>query len=369
MDLPSLVLPTELWQIVCHSLKSNDLLQLRLVNKNLAAVAGEVLIRHVRFDTSQESLARLEAIATHDALKKGVKTLTCECGLLEQRCIHHYTQHYESQSHLGVDKPIKPSTDQKSERALRLYLRNLEKFEKLIKERYKTLCTKYDAQQHAIRSAKDVLARMEFPNLEEISLVTNAHLGYPHSCSVGFCRRYLQDCAATIDDDSAPTVWQLTKLLQSSELKSLSASEISPLFFNGEDGRDAVWLASKFKSLETIMLTLKPDEATITSDVHGSGNIGSATIQSAKLLSHALASAMGLKSLTINFSHVVQRIAGSLLGMLGHTSFPELKQLDLDMFETTGKDLVQTLKRQPKLVDFTIAYCVLTQGHWAEVSQ
>lgn len=83
------VFPAEIWQIVCSHLAFKDLSALRSANSALADIAAESMLETVRFDLSFESLERLRSIAGHEHLRKSVKSLTFEAGLLAPiGCIH-----------------------------------------------------------------------------------------------------------------------------------------------------------------------------------------------------------------------------------------------------------------------------------------
>lgn len=84
------VFPAEIWQIISTQLAFRELAALRLTNSGLADISAESMVRKVRFDLSFESLERLRFIAGHKHLRKGVKTLAFEAGLLGTiGCIHH----------------------------------------------------------------------------------------------------------------------------------------------------------------------------------------------------------------------------------------------------------------------------------------
>lgn len=82
------VFPAEIWQIISSHLPFDDLSRLRLTSSALADIAGESLVKTVRFDLSFESLERLRSIAAHDHFRLGVKFLTFEAALLAPICIH-----------------------------------------------------------------------------------------------------------------------------------------------------------------------------------------------------------------------------------------------------------------------------------------
>lgn len=84
------VFPAEIWQIISSHLAFADLSSLRMTNSVLADISAESMLNSVRFDLSFASLERLRFIAGHTHLRKSVKTLIFEAGLLGQiGCIHH----------------------------------------------------------------------------------------------------------------------------------------------------------------------------------------------------------------------------------------------------------------------------------------
>lgn len=84
------VFPAEIWQIISTHLAFKELAALRLTNSGLADISAESMVYKIRFDLSFESLERLRFIAGHKHLRKGVKTLAFEAGLLGTvGCIHH----------------------------------------------------------------------------------------------------------------------------------------------------------------------------------------------------------------------------------------------------------------------------------------
>lgn len=83
------VFPAEIWQMISTHLAFDNLSNLRLTNSALADIAAESIVGTIRFDLSFESLERLRSIATHEHLRKGVKFLVFEAGLLATiGCIH-----------------------------------------------------------------------------------------------------------------------------------------------------------------------------------------------------------------------------------------------------------------------------------------
>jgi len=86
--------PAEIWHIICGKVQHDDLLSLRSTNRGVADIAAEYLIQTIHLDTSFESFARLQQIANHSLLRKGVTKLVFEAGLLGNvGCIHNYSRY------------------------------------------------------------------------------------------------------------------------------------------------------------------------------------------------------------------------------------------------------------------------------------
>lgn len=102
------VFPTEIWQIICAYLPTSDLKTIRLVNRALADVGAELLISHIRIDTSFESFKRLKQVADHVLIRKGVKKLFYEAGLLANvGCFHYYSRYVPLKA--GLDEWTDPA--------------------------------------------------------------------------------------------------------------------------------------------------------------------------------------------------------------------------------------------------------------------
>lgn len=85
--------PAEIWHIIAGKLEHKDLISLRSTNRGLADIAAEYLIQKIHLETSFESFARLQEIANHPLLRKGVTKLIFEAGLLGNvGCVHNYSR-------------------------------------------------------------------------------------------------------------------------------------------------------------------------------------------------------------------------------------------------------------------------------------
>jgi len=86
--------PAEIWHLICGNLEHTDLVSMRFASRGLADIAAEYLIQTIYLDTSFESFARLQGVASHPLLRKGVTKLIYEAGLLgDVGCIHNYSRY------------------------------------------------------------------------------------------------------------------------------------------------------------------------------------------------------------------------------------------------------------------------------------
>lgn len=368
MSTPTGVLPVEIWHIICGHLVSHDvLLSLRLTSKSLADISAEFLITEIRIDTSTESFERLKAIADHDLLRKGVHKLTYEAGLLgDIRCIHSYMSHYDLDHH-RAQKPSPPSASDNSDRASRLYARNIAKYNQELHDRYDAYRVAFDAQQTLLETPKALIFDSvdRLINLDHIVFRTDASC--VHSVSPIFRQKFGKDCAVPISGDSTPTTRQLEKILCPSHgLKRLCARQISPKLFNNDRSQD--WFRSVFSNLESVQLMFRPDRETLDADSIAGDPIGSKMLDNTHL-AYALGTAQqNLRSLTVNFGPSVEQTAGTLLNIMGNNTFRSLRHLDLDFFSTTEEYFLHMLKSQPKLNVLYIACATLTDGgNWANI--
>jgi len=361
------VLPAEIWQMVCSYLDFESLGSLRLTNSGLADIAAERLVKTIHIDASFESLRRLKCIANNDCLRKGVRELTFEGGLLaDVGCVHNYMKHFDL-AHHEKDKPQQPLKGKGFERAMRLYTRNIAKWEKEVEAKYKTYRKNYEAQQLLLSGPKAHFFECmdRFPNLKDVVLRTDAPC--KHMFSQRFRSRFCNDCAIPISMETAPTTWQLEHILRPG-VKSLSVRLLSPKFFSGEGARTPDWLVSMFKDLESVQLMFKLEGETLQ-------QLGD-SFQHVRMLENGhLASALSkchnLKCLAINFHPSFGLATGTTLHdalPAGHT-FPKLQSLDLDFFTTTEDTLLEVLERQPELDRLCIAYAHLSAGSWPSVIQ
>ena len=167
--------PDEVLVKVCSRLDFKNIANLRLVNKHLAEVGAEALIKRVRFHCTEESLKRLHAIGHHDVLCKYVDSVVFEGNLLAQvPCIHSYQAHYQLDHHQH-ERPQSPPKNATA-REKRLYERNVAKFNRDIEKKYVRYLDLYTKQQKLIHSTTyaDLIdpSMVRFPRLTKIALST-----------------------------------------------------------------------------------------------------------------------------------------------------------------------------------------------------
>ncbi|EXJ95322.1 hypothetical protein A1O1_00442 [Capronia coronata CBS 617.96] len=360
--------PDEVLLKICNRLDFKDVANLRRVNKHLAEVGAEALVKRVRFHCSQESLERLHAIANHDVFNKYVDTVVFEGNILANvGCIHTYTAHYKLDHH-NNDRPQPPGKNATA-RERRLYERNVAKFNHDMMVKYERYRNFYDRQQKVLKStAYDDLISPSipcFPRLENIVLSTIGRC--KHVLSKRFLEMFAVDCAMPPESDTKYTKEQLKHLLfprgePLTTLRSLEVNVVSPKFFAGYLPRDLMCQA--FQNLKIINLNFRLEKDDrydleyLTADSCYKGlNEGH--------LRAALAAAEGLQDLTINFDDFgFFGACTDIKHVLGDHSWPNLDTLDLDCMSATEDNLLSMLKRQPALRSLKLGFITLEEGRW-----
>ncbi|KAJ9655710.1 hypothetical protein H2198_005507 [Neophaeococcomyces mojaviensis] len=362
------VLPAEIWQMVCSYLDFKSLASLRLASSGLTDIAAEYLVDRIRIDASFESLKRLKGIADNDCLRKNVKEIIFEGGLLANvGCVHSYMKHFDLEHHQR-DKPQKPLKGKGFDRAMRLYTRNIAKWEKEIEDKYRAYRKKYEAQQLLLLGPKAHLFECmnKFPNLKHVVLRTDAQCD--HMLSQRFKTKFCNDCAVPLSIETAPTTWQLEHILRPGIL-TLSGRILSPKFFDGTGFRDQNWLNSVFADLYFVQLMFRPEGETLQQLASLQSPVQHIRMLENGHLASALSTCHNLRSLTINFYPSHGMVTSTALDdiLLPNHVFPKLKSLDLDFFTTTEDALLEVLECQPALESFCIAFAHLSAGSWPSV--
>ncbi|KIW24567.1 uncharacterized protein PV07_10275 [Cladophialophora immunda] len=360
--------PDEVLIKVCGWLDFQSLANVRLVNKRLAEVGAEALVKRVRFHCTQDSLKRLHAIAQHDVFCKYVDTIVFEGNLLASvPCIHTYQTHYEMDHHQNERPRLPPKHATPRER--RLYERNVAKFKRELKEKYDRYLDLYDKQQKVLKSpayADFISSSMPcFPRLNKLVLSTVGRC--KHVLSGRFLESFTADCAMPIEHDTSFTKDQLKHLLfpQGRPLTQLGTLEVhvmSPKFFTGFVPADLIRRA--FQNLKVIDLNFRLEkDDRIGLDIMTADRCYADLAKGC--LRDALTAARDLEQLTINFDdYGYYGAVTSLENILGSNAWPRLNMLNLDCMSTTEDYFLGMLKRQSSLRDLRLGFMTLEQGRW-----
>ncbi len=366
-------LPDEVLLKICGQLDFSSVANLRRVNRHLAEVGAEGLVKRVRFHCHQDSLQRLSAIATHEVFSRYVDTVVFEGNLLaDLGCVHSYSAHYDLEHH-RTDRPQAPPRDA-SAREKRHFERNMAKFHREIEAKYVHYRDYYDTQQELIASTAyaDLIAPsiLRFPRVNKIVLSTVGRC--KHVLSQRFLESFKVDCAMPIENDTKHTKEQLKHLLLPKDqpleaLRSLEVQVVTPKFFGGFVPR--ALLCEAFKNLRTIDLNFRLERL----DRHDMEVSPSDRYQTEFRKGHlreALTAATGLQELTINFEDFgFQGACANLKLILGDHVWPNLTSLDLDCLITTQDYLISMLKRQPCLTRLRLGLMTLEDGEWTDTTE
>ena len=391
--------PDEVLVKVCDRLDFEDVANLRLVNKHLAEVGAEALIKRVRFHCTQESLKRLYDIGHDPVFCRHVESVVFEGNLLAQvpcvssptqkDCIvlddlfpllsamvhangavqiHTYQQHYQLDHHAGERPPPLPKSSTPREK--RLHERHVAQFNRELEKKYMRYLDLYNKQQKVIYSPTAYAETIDptmlrFPRLTKIALSTVGRC--KHVLSGRFLDSFTADCSMPIELDSKHTKDQLKHLLLPHDqpltgLLSLELHAISPKFFTGFVPKDMVCRA--FQSLKVVDLNFRLEkEDRVGLDF---AMAKSCYLELGKgALREALSSANELQQLTVNFDdYGYYGAVTSLENILGNKVWPNLSTLNLDCMSASEDYLVAMLKRQSYLRDLRLGFMTLEQGSW-----
>jgi hypothetical protein len=182
-------LPPEVVHQVFGYLVPKDAAAFRMQAVRYAAIGREYLETRLRFFTEKNSLERLAFFSSTPDLCKRIKTIVYEGNLLGERCKHDYFNHFRLEHHAG-DCPQKPAPGA-SERALRLYQRNLAQWESNKGREFQHYRDLLDEQKTLVtseqfRQALNLVST--FINLEHVQLSTETRCG--HHLSQRFLEKY-----------------------------------------------------------------------------------------------------------------------------------------------------------------------------------
>ncbi|KAK5056562.1 hypothetical protein LTR84_012093 [Exophiala bonariae] len=365
--------PDEVVLKICGYLDFKDLASLRCVTRRLAQVGAEILVKRVRFHVGHDSLQRLKAIAAHNVLCKSVETVVFEGNLLANvGCVHAFTLHFDSDN-LTADRPSSPPYGA-TEREMRLFDRNLHKYQTEINNKFLRYRDFYDTQQAILKSdsytslISDSIKR--FPKLKKIALTTVGRCR--HVLSERFMDMFAVECSLPLEPDTRQTAEQLKAILfhDSQPLASVRELEVhvlSPKFFTGFIPPPQ--LSSVFVHLKVIDLNFRLER-----DDRGLSHTMTAGSRYGKFakghLREALQAAGGLQKLTVNFDDFgYYGPCTDLKHVLGDSVWPELHFLDLDCMTTSEGYLIDALRRQPALSKLTIGFFTLEDGLWTTATE
>lgn len=183
------ILPPEVVHQVFGYLDPKDAAAFRMQGVRYAIIGREYLETRIRFFTHKESLDRLAFFAAWPEMRKRVTTIVYEGNCLAERCKFDYFNHFKLEHHAG-EYPMKPQPGS-SERALRLYQRNLTQWE-AAKEKefqhYRDLLKEQNVTLNGGQLQQTLGLLSTFPNIENIRMSTEARCG--HHLSKRFLEKY-----------------------------------------------------------------------------------------------------------------------------------------------------------------------------------
>ncbi|KIV80188.1 hypothetical protein PV11_07707 [Exophiala sideris] len=365
--------PDEILLKIFRRLDFKSVANVRLVNKRMAEVGAEALVKKVRFHCSQDSLQRLKNLATHNVFRKYVESVVFEGNILANiGCIHTYTSHYDLEHH-SQDRP-QPPPRTATAREKRLFERNLNKFQREIEDKYEKYRTFYDKQQNLITSnayADFVDGSIAcFPKLTKLQLSTVGRC--KHVLSERFLETFSIDCAMPIENDTKHTKEQLKHLLfpqgrPVTSIRELAVHVLSPKFFSDFMPRNMICEAFRNLRVVDISFRLERDDRfdfTIMSADRCYGDLRKGYLRD------ALGAASGLEKLTINFEdYGFHGPCADMKYIVGDHVWPKLTYLDLDTMSATEDYLIGMLNRQPSLKTLKLGLITLEDGLWTHATQ
>ncbi|EXJ72645.1 uncharacterized protein A1O5_03791 [Cladophialophora psammophila CBS 110553] len=366
--------PDEVLVKICAHMDFPSLANLRLLNKRLAEVGAEALVKRVRFHCTEDSLRRLHAISRHHVFAKYVDTVVFEGNLLASvHCVHTYQNHYELEHH-QMERPAQPRKGA-TDRERRLYERNMAKFNREIEKKFKRYLDLYNKQQKVLQStayADFISSSMtSFPKLNKLVLSTVGRC--KHVLSGRFLESFTADCAMPIEQDTSFTKDQLSHLLfprgqPLTHLGTLEVHVLSPKFFTGFVPADLICCA--FQNLKVIDLNFRLEkDDRISLDIMTARRCYEDFTKNGCLRA-ALSAARDLEQLTINFDdYGYYGPVTSLETILGSNTWPHLSVLNVDCMTTTEDYFLRTLEGQPSLRDLRMGFMTLEEGSWPEATR
>jgi hypothetical protein len=357
--------PPEVVHTIFGLLGFREVSAVRRTSKKYAAVGLEYLTDTVSLFLTEESIARAKSLANHPVIRQRITSLLFEgYQVADVGCAHNYADHCGC-CDCHEQRPRSPGLTA-SARERRLYDRNLAKFEKHIIEQYQRHEALWEEQQTLIKSPTySALGRniaQALPKLNKLTFRSTPHCF--HHVSDRF-RDLMSDISLVMKNQPKDAATQLGFLLLPGgtpllNLRTLHIDTVSPSFF--ANATQSV-LAQVFSSLQSIriLLRLSSDEIPLSEDNYE----GAYDAILGTSLNDALASAQGLENLAINVDDKLCCPAISAKSILGETTWPKLKRLDLDFFVAGEQYLTNALDRHASTLEDLHLSCVkLNSGSW-----
>jgi hypothetical protein len=358
--------PPEVIHAIFGLLEFPDVSALRRTSRKYATVGLEYLTNTVSLFLTQESINRAKSLVNHPVIRQHITSLLFEGYMVaDVGCAHNYATHWGCcNCHEQRPTPPEPGA---SARERRLHQRNLAKFEKHINEQYQRHRALYDEQQVLINSPAYATLGRDIAQVLPKLVNLNFRSAPPcfHHLSDRF-RDMISGTSLVLKHKSRDAVTQLASLLLPGgtpllNLKLLQIDTISPAFF--AEASQPV-LNQVFTSLQSIriMLRLSSQDEDAMSDDQYEGSYSAILGES---LNEALASARGLENLAINIDDDWSAPGIKAQSILGDTTWPKLKRLDLDFCIADEEYLASAFQRHASTLEHLNLVCVkLTSGDW-----
>lgn len=365
--------PPEVVHAIFALLEFQDVSTLRRTSKKYATIGLEYLTDTVSFFFTEESIARAEALANHPIVRNRITSLQVEGYVIaDVGCQHNYAAHYDQINHHD-HKPQSPGPDC-SPREQRLFDRNLAKFQQKIDQDYQQYRVAREHQQTLIKSATYYsigrTIAQELPNLERLYLQSTPRC--MHHLSKRVREVFFEPRLLPMDVSTEHAVAQLQHLIVPGGnallgLKKLDVQCISPCFLSREVSQTA--MNQVFRTLQNVnlMFRLTPDESLdFENDYEGCYDSILGTS-----LRDALASAQSLECLALSVhDHYLDGTPWNVTSILGDSTWPKLKLLDIGEFWTEEEYFASALQRHSSSLDVLKLGCVkLRTGNWRSLTE
>lgn len=296
-------LPAEVLHCIFKKLDDfESVAALRLQGTRYAEIGSEYLASRIRFYTAEDSLQRLQNLINIPGVAKNIDTINYEGNLLGHRSLRTFRLHFKQVHHVH-EAPAHPG-EYATKREMRLYQRNMNKYEKKIHDDYLKHDASYKKQRSAFQSElmQDALAALtNLPKLRHVNLSTGT------SCAHSLSKRYQEafdlTCRMPIELCSRPSIGQLRSLVIPDGsplrgLRSLSVHALSPRFFTKMSHQQSI--IDVFESLKTIRIVFRLEEEQRLQVETTDPSIAYGVLNKS-YLREALAVAQGAEVILVNF--------------------------------------------------------------------